>query len=172
MLRTTIEDFLGIKKNRDLNEPHNNIKLKNLLNFKNPFHDETEEIIQTKRNEPVLLVKPRLVSQEGVETFKLITFTFGCLECFKIHFNIDTDKQEIEIIDVVVIRDEFHHKGYGTLLIQEVINHGRKIGIKRIYGNMVNDSYEHHQRQIAFYSKNGFTLFDNNYKFEMFFNEI
>lgn len=167
MLRNTIEDFLGIKKLKKSDEPNNELKLKRLLEVE-ILNDSIKEIVYTKRQEPVLLVKPNHEYDYNYpETYKLFTFTFGQLECFKIHF--DLYKDEIEIIDVVVIREEFHNKGYGTLLIQEVIKHGKDIGVKRIFGSMVNDSGEHHQRQMSFYSRNGFSLYGNNHKFEMVF---
>ncbi|KMY49560.1 GNAT family N-acetyltransferase [Peribacillus loiseleuriae] len=167
MERFTIEDLLGIKKRKvTSDEPENSIKLVGLQEFERS-KENNYEIVYTKRNEPVLLVKPKVF--DSLATFRLFTYTFGHIECFRIHFHRFCD--EIEIIDVVVIGEEFHNKGYGTVLIQEVIKYAENVGSKRIYGSIVNDSLEQHQRQISFYSKNGFTLYDDNYKFEMLFEK-
>lgn len=84
---------------------------------------------------------------------------------------LDTENRELLICDIYVEKNgkyiKFINKGYGTLMMSELIKFAKENGYTKIFGNFgiadANSSEDptHRERQIHFYKKFGFEILPN-----------
>lgn len=159
---------IGLEKKKLKHEPSNEEKITKLVEFeeRNITEDYEFTLMYTKKEEPVLLKRPVDLKEYGL-FYRLYHYSDYGLEYCQLNLLNDTDN--IEIADIVVLPERKYHKGYGTLLVNEAKVLAKKLGKNRLHGVMVNDSEEHHERQLKFYKKMGFTILDDKHHFEMNF---
>lgn len=162
-----IIELFELEEPKQLKEPMDDLtKLKYLTELKekdHPFLGGVRRIEYTKFNEPVLLIKPIDLDEYG-----LIYRLYNGINHFRI--NLINDDDILEIADVEVLQESEFRKGYGSFLIQEAIKFAKSQKKNKICGYMVYKNEEQHQRQISFYKKNGFTILEDEFHFEMILN--
>lgn len=158
------------KKKTIINKKDNEIKLEKIRKYKeqlNPPFPVGKSIVYTKFGEPVLLIKPEDLS-EDLLIYRMYINDDKSFICFQI--NLIVDNEVLQIADIQVLDKKHFRKGYGTLLLEEAIKLAKYRGLNKVTGWMAYDNQEHHERQLAFYKNNGFTILEDNLHFEMLIN--
>jgi len=76
------------------------------------------------------------------------------------------DDNSVLIGDILHTSKKDFHKGYGTLMMIELLKYVKQIECKYIYGNLSDVDYGHKDKLRHFYEKFGFTVteFEENIK--------
>lgn len=169
-----LKNFISFLKSKTLDNSQSPVKLdENQIKFikirrykeqfRSPFSVITT-VEYTKYGEPVLLVKPEDLSDDLI-IYNMYINDENLFTRFQLNLIIESDV--LQIADLQVLNKKYFRKGYGTLLLNEAIKLAKHRDLKKITGWMAYDNKEHHDRQIAFYRNNGFTILDDNLHFEM-----
>lgn len=65
-----------------------------------------------------------------------------------------------------------YHKGYGTLMMAELLRYSSQIGVNTIRGKLSSVDYNHKNRLHMFYKKHGFEIVEYDAPEDSFYGEI
>ena len=60
--------------------------------------------------------------------------------------------------DIIHIHKKYHNKGYGTKMMEKLLEYTKENNIKTIYGNLSLNDIDHKDRLLHFYKKFGFNV--------------
>lgn len=60
--------------------------------------------------------------------------------------------------DIIHIYKKYHNKGYGTKMMEKLLEYTKENNIKTIYGNLSLNDIDHKDRLLHFYKKFGFDV--------------
>ena len=78
----------------------------------------------------------------------------------------------ILIGDIIHDNEKNYNKGYGTAMMQKLIEYAKENGYSRIYGNLSDVDIGHKDRLYHFYKKFGFEITEYTEKIDCYFGMI
>ncbi|GGB52911.1 GNAT family N-acetyltransferase [Fictibacillus barbaricus] len=78
---------------------------------------------------------------------------------YHINITFQNNCKWIKIGDIKVPKGS--RRGYGSILLKEVENAAKSLGIERIWGNLDSEDDEHRAIQVSFYKKAGYQINQN-----------
>ena len=110
---------------------------------------------------------PPIVKVERTESLLMIKLYVNNIREARIQCVVESDST-ILIGDVIHDNEKNYNKGYGSAMMQKLIEYAKENGYSRLYGNLSVVDIGHRDRLYHFYEKFGFEIteydkYQNNY---------
>lgn len=146
-------------------------KLKNEINFLSSKHASSASITETDKSEPVLIYHD---FDDHSRQLIITLFYTDLRKLYRATFLAKISGEEMFIQDIKVLKQPSYspkyakpfNKGYGTVLMNLAEQIAKNLAVNVITGDMVSDYPSHRVRQIAFYTKHGFEINNQNKLFK------